>query len=395
LICQTVQVNDCNHDESCCACALTSALRGARTCITERSHGARVKHVTAAALSALALVLPASAGAAPGLLLGVDDDSLKWYSKTSSLLSIYNALHLDAVRVTLDWSQGLTVPQGTQRTELQRVANASRRIRIVLAVGGPANQAPQDDAARSSYCGYIANVLRRYPAIRDVAIWTEPNSHTFWQPHKGAAAQYEALLATCWDALHEVNPQANVIATSAPHSDPARWYRDIGKAYRSSLRAQRIFDTVGHNAYPEHSDESPSATHKKRSLDQGDLPQLVKTLRTSFAKSAQPAPGSGGVTVWYLEDGFQTMPYGTLYDGIENDRHPVSEARQAEQLHAAIELAYCQPYVGAFFNFELRDEPSLAGWQSGLLRPDWSAKPSFAVFAETVARIEGNAVTCS
>jgi hypothetical protein len=353
-----------------------------------------VKHVIAAALSVLALVLPASACAAPGLLLGVDDDSLKWYSRTSSLLSIYDTLHLDAVRVTLDWSPGQTFPAGTERTELQRVANASRRIRVVLAVTGPANQAPQDEATRASYCGYIANVLRRYPTVRDVAIWTEPNSQAFWQPHKGAAAQYEALLATCWDALHAVSAQANVIATSAPHADPARWYRDVAKAYRSSLRTQRIFDTVGHNAYPEDSDEPPRATHGKRSLDEGDLAQLLKTLRTSFKKTAQPAPGSGGVTVWYLEDGFQTTPGGALYDGVENDRRPVTEARQADQLRAAIALAYCQPAVGAFFNFELRDEPSLAGWQSGLLRPDWSAKPAFAAYAEAAADARTGGISC-
>ena len=53
----------------------------------------------------------------------------------------------------------------------------------------------------------------------------------------------------------------------------------------------------------------------------------------------------------------------------------MSEAVQAEQLTAAVELAYCQPAVGGFFNFELRDDSALSGWQSGLLRPDWSAKP--------------------
>jgi hypothetical protein len=352
-----------------------------------------VKHVTAAALSALALVVPASAHSAPGLLLGVDDDSPKWYARTSSLLSIYDTLHLDAVRVTLDWSPGQTLPQGAQRTELQRVANVSGRMRVVLAVTGPADRPPQDDAERASYCGYIASVLRRYPSIADVAVWTEPNSQSFWHPHKGAAAQYEALLASCWDVLHALSPQINLIATSSPHADPAAWYRDVAKAYRSSLRKERIFDTIGHNAYPEHSDESPRATHK-HSLDEGDLPRLLSTLRKGFAKTAQPAPGAGGVTVWYLEDGFQTASAGGLYDGAETDRHPVSEERQAEQLRRAIELAYCQPAVGAFFNFELRDESSLAGWQSGLLRFDWTAKASFAAYADAVDRAHRRAITC-
>ena len=352
-----------------------------------------MKQVLAAALCALALV-PSSAAAAPGLLLGIDDDSLKWYGHTSSLLSIYDGLGLDAVRVTLDWSPGLSFPVGTQRTELQRVATASHRTRIVIAVSGPAEQPPVDGAGRASYCEFVANILRRYPSIRDVAVWTEPNSTTFWRPQKGAPAAYEALLAACWDMLHAVAPGVNVIATSAPHTGAKRWYEDLGKAYRASLRAQRIFDTVGHNAYPETSSEAPSAKHKKGSIDQGDLGRLLAALHKGFDRTAQPVPGRSGVSVWYMEDGFQTVPGLAVYTGVENDRSPVSEARQADQLRAAVELAYCQPAVGAFFNFELRDEPSLGGWQSGLLRPDWSAKPSFAAYAQAIRDARAGSIGC-
>jgi hypothetical protein len=372
---------------------LTRALRTACSCFTEATNRARVKQVLAAALCVLAL-LPSSAAAAPGLLLGIDDDSLKWYGHTSSLLSIYDGLGLDAVRVTLDWSPGLSFPVGTQRTELQRVANASHRTRIVVAVAGPAQQPPVDATARASYCGFVANILRRYPSIRDVAIWTEPNSATFWQPQKGAAAAYEALLASCWDTLHSVDSGVNVIATSAPHTGAQRWYEDLGRAYRASLRAQRIFDTVGHNAYPETSNEAPAAKHKKGSIDQGDLGRLLAALHKGFDKTAQPMPGQGGVSVWYMEDGFQTVPALALYSGVETDRSPVSEARQADQLRAAVELAYCQPAVGAFFNFELRDEPSLGGWQSGLLRLDWSAKPAFSSYADVIRAARARSIAC-
>jgi hypothetical protein len=322
----------------------------------------------------------------------VDDDSLKWYGHTSSLLSIYRTLGLGAVRVTLDWQQGETFPVGADRTELQRAANAGRSVRVVLAVTGSPSEPPLDDASRASYCGFIANVLRRYPWIHDVAIWTEPNSKRFWQPPSAAA--YDALLATCWDTLHAVDANANVIATSAPHARPGDWYRALGKAYEASGRTRPIFDTVGHNAYPETSAEPPSARHARRSIDEGDLDRLLRALRTGFAGTGQPLPGTGGVTVWYLEDGFQTTPERALYSGTETDRHPVSEAEQAAQLTAAIRLAYCQPAVGAFFNFELRDDASLGGWQSRLLRPDWSAKPAFAAFVQEAAAVRAASVDC-
>ena len=102
------------------------------------------------------------------------------------------------------------------------------------------------------------------------------------------------------------------------------------------------------------------------------------------------------MTVWYLEDGFQTTPPAghPLYTGTETERRPVSEDEQAAQLAAAVRLAYCQPGVGAFFNFELRDDSSLAGWQSGLLRPDWSPKPAFVSFLEAVSAVRSGTVTC-
>ncbi len=352
--------------------------------------------LAAAALCASVSLAPHAAGAAPGLLLGVDDDSLKWYGHTASLLSIYRTLDLGAVRVTLDWTPGESFPSGTERTELQRAANAGRSIRVVLAVTGPATTTPQDDASRAGYCGFIGNVLRRYPWIHDVAIWTEPNSPAFWQPHKNAAAAYEALLASCWDALHAAEPGANVIATSAPHSSPGRWYEDLGHAYRSSGRTLPVFDTVGHNAYPETSAEPPAARHGKhsKSIDEGDLSRLLAAIGKGFRGTAQPLPGQGGVTVWYLEDGFQTTPGRAVYSGTETEKRPVSEDQQAAQLTAAVQLAYCQPAVGAFFNFELRDDASLDGWQSGLVRPDWSPKPAFTAYAQAVAAAAAGTIEC-
>ena len=68
------------------------------------------------------------------------------------------------------------------------MGNASRRIRVVLAVTGRPSSPPLDAASRSSFCGFVANVVRRYTSIHDVAIWTEPNSGRFWQPQKGASA---------------------------------------------------------------------------------------------------------------------------------------------------------------------------------------------------------------
>ena len=78
---------------------------------------------------------------------------------------------------------------------------------------------------------------------------------------------------------------------------------------------------------------------------------------------------------------------------------PVRDRRraddQATQLADALRLAYCQPYVGAFFNFLLADERSLGGWQSGLLWANWQPKPSYRSFAHAVADIRRGWVDCA
>jgi hypothetical protein len=158
-----------------------------------------------------------------------------------------------------------------------------------------------------------------------------------------------------------------------------------------------IFDTVGHNAYPDTSGESPSKHHTNGSFDEGDLKSLLATLRQAFDGTGQPVPGDGGVSIWYLEDGFQATPASdrALYTGTETDKHVVSEAEQATLLTAAVELAYCQPAVGGFFNFELRDEADLGGWQSGLLHPDWTPKPAFTAYLQALAAARAGTIACA
>ena len=348
------------------------------------------------ALLVTVLVAVPAAHAGPNLVVGVDDDQAKWIAKPMTLLPVYRDLGVQAVRVTIQWAPGKSSLSRTDRVMLDRMGIASWGLRLVAVVDGPADSPPLDAEARAQYCNFTASILRRYPIINDVVVWTEPNSATFWRPQPGAPAAYEALLAQCWDLLHAVSSRVNVIAASAPHQNPAAWFAGVGAAYRSSGRTQPIFDTVGHNAYPEHSGESPRARHTGTSIDQGDYDRLIAVLQNAFGGTGQPTPGLRGVTIWYMETGFQTrVTRGRhLYSGVETDRQAVSEEKQAELLADAVRLAYCQPYVGAFFNFELRDETSLAGWQSGVIRADWTPKPSFFAYRDAIIDVLQKRVAC-
>jgi hypothetical protein len=68
---------------------------------------------------------------------------------------------------------------------------------------------------------------------------------------------------------------------------------------------------------------------------------------------------------------------------------------QSLQLVAAISLAYCQPAVGAFFNFELYDEHRLGGWQSGVLYANGVRKAWFATFKRIAALSAAGVIDCS
>jgi hypothetical protein len=355
----------------------------------------RLRPLFVCLLTALALVPVAHAG--PGLILGVDDDQARWMNPAGAVTPIYRELGVRAVRVTLQWAPGQTQLTSSQRVQLDRAGVATWGLRLVVAVDGDADAPPADAGSREQYCSFVASLVRRYPTINDVVIWTEPNSATFWRPQAGAPAAYEALLARCWDVLHGTRSNVNVIAASAPHQNPAAWYAGIGAALKASGRTQPILDTYGHNAYPETSGESPLVKHSGNSIDQGDYDRLVATLRGAFAGSGQPAPGDRGTMIWYMEDGFQTKltQARQLYTGAETDRYAITEQKQAKQVDAAIRLAYCQPFVGAWFNFQLKDETQLSGWQSGLVRADWSTKPAFYAFRDALIDVVKRRVVCN
>jgi len=351
--------------------------------------------VTAAlSVSLLALLGGASsASAGSDLLIGVHDDSIKWTERSGPILGAMQTLGLGAMRVTLDWQPGKRNLSKENHNSLLRAVAAERQgIRIVLAVYGLAADAPRTREAREDYCRFVRNTLLRYGEVRDVVIWNEANSDTFWQPREGAAAGYAALLGRCWDLLHATFPSVNVLTSTASSHDPAAFIRGIGTANRASGRALPLFDSFGHNPYPLFPGESPTARHDVY-IGEGDYDRLIAVLDESFAGTAQPA-----TPIWYLENGFQTTVAAARrshYTGQESVTDTLAPGEQAAQLATALRLAHCQPRVAAYFNFLLADETLLEGWQSGLLWADWKRKPAFAAFRAAIAEVRAGAVDCA
>ena len=120
-----------------------------------------------------------------------------------------------AFRLTTLWSPGQTSIASEEAAKLDRAVAAAGGQRLVLAVFADAgSKAPQDAAARDTYCSFVRGVLSRYPSIRDVVVWNEPNKSFFWSPQLAAdgspvaAERYGALLARCYDVLHAAFPMS-------------------------------------------------------------------------------------------------------------------------------------------------------------------------------------------
>ena len=91
--------------------------------------------------------------------------------------------------------------------------------------------------------------------------------------------------------------------------------------------------------------------------------------------------------VLYSELGVETtVPAGkaALYEGSE-PASTVDEATQADYYRRAIELAACQEGVAGLLLFHSQDEPSLAGFQSGVHYVDGTPKASLEPVRAAIA----------
>jgi hypothetical protein len=343
------------------------------------------------------------------IIVGVTDDTGKWMVRQDGIVGVHRDLRLMAVRVTIPWRPGQVKPTKLQQVYLQRIKRMTLlNDRVVLAVYNTADLAPTTRTARKQYCSFLQGAVKRVPLIHDVEIWNEANSPTYWPLSDGPEA-YAKLLARCYDVLHSRPFPINVISSTASRHDPAGFVFGLGDTYRALGRSRPLFDTFGHNPYPENSAEPPWARHlASDTIGEGDYETLMNVLQTAFEGTNQPLPGSGRVTIWYVEDGFQTLPQPDkrrFYRGKENDRHAipaftpkvdgVDAVDQASQLRDAIQLAYCQPAVSGFVNFGLLDEDRLGGWQSGLLWRDGTRKPSYDAFKAAIAEARQRDTDCS
>jgi hypothetical protein len=300
----------------------------------------------------------------------------------------YRAIVLSAL-----WEPGANA--AADLPPLRRAVDAAvqKNVRPVLAVYQLSSSTPADATRRAAFAAYATALVKALPDVHDVIVDNEPNLNLFWMPQfdatggDQAALDYEALLATTYDALKGQDAHLNVIGGAlAPHGgdhpsarpthSPTQFIRDLGAAYRASGRSKPLMDAFDIHVYGESSRIPPTLQHPNTTtIGIADYPKLVELLGNAFDGTAQPG---SKLPVVYGEYGVETKippEKASLYTGHEVIQ-TVDEQTQATYYAEAIHAAERQPNVRMLFIFHVVDERRLEGLQTATRYADGSPKSS-------------------
>jgi hypothetical protein len=375
--------------------------------------------LTAAAL--LALVLPASAAAVPGMFVGAAEDAPRTTDLVAAKaqMELARLAGLNAIRVTAIWAPTRTEAQGDDLVALQNAATAARLsgIRLIVSVMhyGSATT-PRTPQARTEFAAFSASLVRQLPGVTDFIVGNEPNLNRYWLPQYGAggtdlaAADYERLLAQTYDALKAASPDVTVIGGSVsprgsddprsgrPTHSPTTFIPDIGKAYRASGRTKPIMDAFAFHPYGENSRVKPEFKHpKSTSIGLADYPKLVGLLTKAFTGTAQ---SGAKLPIVYDEYGVQSIippAKQSVYTNLDiaSGRDAVDEATQGAYYKRAINMATCQATVAGMLIFHTVDESDLDRWQSGMYYADGTPKSSLPTIKQAAVAAEQGKTACT
>lgn len=361
-------------------------------------------------LTVLVLALAAASPAAGTPRFGVSEDLPKYTGDWgASVFSRMRAIGMREIRITVTWKpEAPTTIWEQDRLDRVVALAGAYGVRVVFSVNiGSAWALASDTATRIAlYSGYLQKLARRYPSVSEFIIANEPNERRFWQPQFGpggeqvSGAAYLWLLASAYDALKAVNPGIVVVAGGISNeandrtsTSPVRFIKAMGDAYRASGRTAPVMDQLGFHLYPSRNTDSPSKSYDWPNVNVADLDRIKQAIWDAFNGTAQPTfaeTGQAGdrfLTLKIDELGWQAEvgPAHAHYHGVENVP-PVGEEEQARIYAEVVRTVSCDATVADLLIFHLVDEPDLARFQSGLLRADGSARPSYAAVGQAIAQ---------
>jgi hypothetical protein len=364
-----------------------------------------VSKLFAAVVGAFALVIPGVAAAGPQL--GFAEDATKFADDGGvRLFDEMNKISTTTNRVAVFWDGSSNIVDQAFLDRMIPVAKA-KHIQVVFAIyPQKATLAPTTQSAADSFCDYAVKVMQRYPYVRKVIIGNEPNQPKFWQPiwngsQPASPAAMEVVLASCYDKLKAFDSTLDVIgvglsprgnddpgASSNSSISPVRWIKALGDAYHSSGRTKPLFDEWSWHCYPNVNTDEVETGYAWPNTGCVNAARVKLALWDAFHGTGQPTlPGYpvdtkgstlyGNTSRMFIDEtGWQVDTTGRPgYTNTENIP-VISEAKQAEDYEKLVHLANCEPTLTAFHIFHEIDEADRSGFQSGVLRVDFSERDS-------------------
>ena len=377
-----------------------------------------MRHTLAALAVAAAALLPASASA--NLIVGVNDDVKFEASQPTFFMPTMAAdgLTMNALTVRWDETQPTSIDPDLQ-DYLTQVISAAQTAGVTVELdlyplhsqaltGGkkcPASTDPLscgDPAMIQQFATWAATVAQTFPTVHQFIVMNECNQPLFVNPQwNTAGANQSAMvcgraLAAAYDALKSVSssnfvwgvglsPRGNDAPNAASNSStsPVKFLGALGSWFRAfaakTHRTAPLMDGLDFHPYPV-PQSLPFATGYANIHDASvsNLPRIYQAFYEAFTGTPQRTIGQqkgGGLPLSLNEMGIQTAATGQPgYSGLEVSansaggvvRKFATEAYQASYYQQMLQLLSCDPNVRVVNLFHLVDEPSLAGWQSGL-----------------------------
>ena len=349
----------------------------------------RLQHWAVVAVTTLALLAPAGAGASTHVQYGVQDDAWLLYGPESPAqrIQILQRLGVDIVRLTLRWDAvAPTAPAdarnpndpaynwGLYEPMLERLRAA--HIPVLISLWGTpswANEAekpnymPTDGSAFASFAYAAAT---KYPWITRWTVWNEPNVRLFLIPND-PRLYTTRLLNPAYRALKSANPR-NLVAggVTSPRKTPSgvspiAWIRGMRSA-------RALLDAYAQNPYPVRPHETPASggCWKCTEITMATLPKLITEVQRSFGAKTR---------IWLTEYGYNSKPP-SKWLGVSN-------TLQARYVGEAALRVYLAAKVDLLIQFLVRDEPNASKWTSGVLTSRGKVKPSFSAYALPFAQV--------
>jgi hypothetical protein len=216
------------------------------------------------------------------------------------------------------------------------------------------------------YASFARRMVARYApkGVHAYEVWNEPNYRHFW-PSGPSASDYTSMLRAAYPAIKDADPGATVVMGGLSGND----YRFLRALYNAGARP--FFDAASVHPY---SNVDPSVCWNDpntgtRSDDAFCGIESVRDIMVAKGDAASP--------LWLTEFGWSTAA---------NAANGVTEAEQADWLRKAFNRLDNYGWVGPAFWYNLRNnywsqnDPDDIEANYGLVRVDFSQKPSYAAF---------------